>query len=161
MSVPPGEAPRLSADGQDPAGGRKDSRQAATLRAGPEVRSLLAQDPFLLYLDESGDRYHVRHGADQELMVPKDRSLPEPYPVPRPALLQRAYRWLWLACLGLLLAGLGALLFASLAAAAAVGLNFQPISRNDRIRSLVILILASGLWLGGLLLAAVLLVHLI
>jgi len=95
------------------------------------------------------------------LVVPKDRSLPEPYPAVRPILLQKAYRWLGLACLGMLLAGLGAMVFASLAAVAAVGLNLQPISRNDRIRSLVVLMLAGGLWLGGLLLGVILLVHLI
>jgi hypothetical protein len=137
------------------------ARQTDALGASLEVRSLLVLDAFLLYLDESGDRYHVCHGVDQDLIIPKGRALPEPYPAQRPVLLRRAYLWLWWAGLGLLLAGLGAMIFASLAAGAALVLNIQPISRNDRIRSLVILILAGGLWLGGLLLGAILLVHLV
>jgi hypothetical protein len=161
MTIPRGDAPRHSQVAHDPASAGDSAQGGARLLAGPAVRSLLAEDPFLLYLDETGDRYHVRHGVNQELVVPKDRSLPEPYPAVRPILLQKAYRWLGLACLGLLLAGLGAMVFASLAAVAAVGLNLQPISRNDRIRSLVVLMLAGGLWLGGLLLGVILLVHLI
>ena len=124
------------------------------------VRQLLAQDPFLLYLEETGDQYQVRHGTGADLIIPKDRSLPEPYPAERPALLQKAYRWVWLACLGLLLAGLCGMLLATLAMFAALAVNFQPISRADRIRSLVVLLLSGGLWLGGLLLGAILLVHL-
>jgi len=41
-----------------------------------------------------------------------------------------------MACLGLLLGGIGGMAFAILAAAAAIGLNFNPIPRVDRIRSL-------------------------
>jgi hypothetical protein len=132
----------------------------APLQAYPAVQQLLAADPFLLYLDETSDVYRVRHG-DSDLLVLKERDIPEPYPARRPLWLQRTYRWLWMAGLGLLLAGLGAMIFATLAAAAALALNSQPISKSDRIRSLVALLLAGGLWLGGLLLAVILLVHLI
>lgn len=125
------------------------------------VRQLLEQDPFLLYLDETDHLYHVRTAADLALHIPKDRSIPEPYPVERPVRLRQAYHWLWLALFGLLLAGLGAMVFATLAAFAALGANFNPISRSDRIRSLVVLLLSGGLWLGGLLLAAIFLVHLV
>ncbi len=129
--------------------------------AVPPLRQLLAQDPFLLYLGETDEQYHVRNGAELELQVPKSRARPEPYPTPRPAWLQRAYRWLWLALFGLLLAGLGAMIFASLTALAALRLNFTPITRADRVRSLVALLLAGGLWLGGLLLAVIFLMHLV
>lgn len=161
MAAPAGDATALPKAAADPAAARDAAGGASAVLAGPVVRSLLAEDPFLLYLDETDDRYHVRHGAGSELAVAKGRSLPEPYPIQRPRLLQKAYRWLWLAGLGMLLAGLGAMVFASLAAIAALALNFQPISRNDRIRSLVVLTLAGGLWLGGLLLGAILLMHLI
>jgi sterol desaturase/sphingolipid hydroxylase (fatty acid hydroxylase superfamily) len=125
------------------------------------VQELLAQDPYLLYLNETGDLYQVRHSTDLDLLIYKNRALPELFPARRPVLLRKAYRWLWMACLGLLLAGLGAMVFAMLAGAAALGLNFQPITKADRIRSLVVLILSSVLWLGGLLLGAIFLVHLI
>jgi len=103
----------------------------------------------------------VRHSTDLDLLVHKNRLLPEPFPARRPVLLQKAYRWLWMACLGLFLAGVGAMVFAIMAAAAALGLNFQPITRADRIRSLVVLLLSGALWLGGLLLGAILLLHII
>jgi hypothetical protein len=125
------------------------------------VQKLLNEDPFLLYIDETDALYHVRHSTDLELLVHKGRSLPEPFPAMRPALMQKAYRWLWMACLGLLFAGIGAMVFATLAAAAAIGLNFQPIPRADRIRSLLVLLLSGALWLGGLLLGAILLLHII
>ena len=125
------------------------------------VQNLLAQDPFLLYLDETYELYHVRHSTDLDLLVRKNRSSPEPFPATRPVLLQKAYSWLWMACIGLLLAGLGAMMLAMMAAAAALGLNLQPISRADRIRSLVVVLLSGALWLGGLLFVAILLVHII
>jgi hypothetical protein len=125
------------------------------------VQTLLIEDPFLLYLDETDEIYHVRHSTDMDLLVHKNRSLPEPFPARRPVLLQKAYHWLWMACLGLFLAGIGAMVFAIMAAAAALGLNFQPISHADRIRSLVVLLLSGALWLGGLLLGAILLLHIL
>jgi len=125
------------------------------------IQKLLMHDPFLLYLNETDDLYHVRNGDRLALIVPKDRSIPEPYPARGPIWLQIAYRWLFMALLGLLLAGLGAMVFATLAAVAAIGANFQPLSKADRIRSLVVLILSGGLWLGGLLLGVILLVHVI
>ena len=125
------------------------------------LQKLLKQDPFLLYLNETDDLYHVRNVNDISLKVPKDRSIPEPYPAEGPVWLQKAYRWLFMALLGLLLAGLGAMIFGTLAAAAAIGVNFKPISKADRIRSLVVIILSGGLWLCGLLLGVILLVHLV
>jgi hypothetical protein len=125
------------------------------------VQQLLQQDAFILYLDESDELYHVRSGEQLSLLVPKDRSLPQPYPPSRPALLQSAYRWLSLAFLGLPLAGLGAILFAPLAAASALGLYFKTASRTNRVYSLVVIMLSGGLWLVGLLLGVILLVHLI
>jgi hypothetical protein len=125
------------------------------------VRQLLEQDPFLSYLAETDHLYHVRTAADLALQIPKDRSIPEPYPVERPTLLRQAYYWLWLALFGLLFAGLGAMVFATLAALAALGANCTPISRSDRIRSLVVLLISGGLWLGGLLLGVIFLVHLV
>jgi hypothetical protein len=120
----------------------------------------LEQDFFILYLDETDNLYHVRNSAQLSLLVPKGRSVPEPYPIRRPARLQSAYRWLWMAFLGLPLAGIGAIVFAPLAAIAAIGLYFKTPSKTNRIFSLVVILLSGGLWLVGLLLAVILLVHL-
>jgi len=92
--------------------------------------------------------------------VHKNRSLPEPFPALRPACCKK----LIAVVDGLPWAALSrdrAMVFAIMAAAAALGLNFQPISRADRIRSLVVLLLSGALWLGGLLLGAILLLHVI
>ena len=120
----------------------------------------LEQDFFVLYLDETDDSYHVRNSAQLTLLVPKGRSIPMAYPVQRPARLQSAYQWLWMAFLGLPLAGIGAIVFAPLAALAAIGLYSKTPSKTNRIFSLVVLLLSGGLWLVGLLLAIILLVHL-
>jgi hypothetical protein len=125
------------------------------------VQKLFGQDPFILYVGETEDVYAVRSGEQISLVVPKYRSVPMIYPTRRPAQLQNAYRWLMAAFLGLPLAGIGAILFAPLAAAAAIGLYFKASSKTNRIYSLVIIILSGGLWLVGLLLAIILLVHLI
>jgi hypothetical protein len=124
------------------------------------VQKLLRQDPFLLYLNETDDLYRVRN-SNQLLMVPKDRSIPEPYPAKELFGLQKAYRWLRIALFGLLLAGLGAMVFTTLAAITAISVNFKPISKEDRIRSFVVIILSGGLWLLGLLLGVIFLVHLV
>jgi F0F1-type ATP synthase membrane subunit c/vacuolar-type H+-ATPase subunit K len=127
------------------------------------VQRILEADPFLLYLDETDGVYRVRSSdADGRVLhVPKDRRIPEPYPVVRPASLQKAYRWLWWAFLGLPLAGLGAVVFAPLAAGAAMSLYLRQPSGKNRILSLVVILLAGGLWLVGLLLGVILLMHLI
>jgi hypothetical protein len=125
------------------------------------VQKLIEQEPFILYLDETDALYHVRNGEQISLVVPKDRAVPEAYPAVRPAALQNAYRWLGLAFLGLPLAGIGAIVFAPLAAASALKLYFNTASTTNRIYSLVVILLAGGLWLVGLLLAVILLMHLI
>ncbi|MBP1692948.1 MAG: hypothetical protein H6Q37_831 [Chloroflexi bacterium] len=124
-------------------------------------RELLEKDPYILYLDETDDLYHVRSGERLILAVPKDRTVPEIYPARRPARLQDAYRWLWMAFFSLPLAGIGALLFAPLAATAAIRLYLETPSKTNRIYSLVVLILSASLWLFGLLISVILLVHLI
>lgn len=125
------------------------------------VQKLLEQESFILYIDETDDLYRVRSGEELTLIVPKDRATPEAYSAERPVLLRNAYRWLWIALLGLSLAGLGAILFAPLAAVSAVGLYLTASSKANRIHSMVVIILSGGLWLCGLLLAVILLVHLI
>lgn len=143
--------------------------QAATLRpSDPKVKRsayqifqrLLKEDPFVLYLDETENVYRVRSGERLSVTVPKDRLTPEPYPPERPELLRWAYRWLWMAILGLPFAGLGAMVFAPLAAASAIGLHIRSSSRVNRTLSLIVIILSGGLWLVGLLLGVILLAHL-
>jgi sterol desaturase/sphingolipid hydroxylase (fatty acid hydroxylase superfamily) len=161
MNANPGSQKFPSSSEEQALEGARDARIQSQPNAYAFVQQLLTRDPFLSYIRETDDLYYVRHEADPDLQVHKNRSLPEPFPPKRPELLNKAYRWLWLACLGLIIAGIGAMLFATLAAAAVLGLNFQPISKADRIRSLVVLLISGALWLGGLLLGVILLLHIL
>ena len=129
---------------QAPVSPQDDISTSSELGTYQFVHQLLVQEPFLLYLGESDDRYIVRHNDELDLQVQKNRAKPEPFPAARTKLIRRAYLWLWMALVGLLFAGFGAMVFAMLAAVAVLGLNFQSISRADRVRSLVVLILSGA-----------------
>lgn len=110
------------------------------------VWRLLAQDPYLEYKCENDQVYVISNGSDLSLIVPKDRSAPEPYPVRRPDDFAPAFRLLGWAFLGLSLAGLGTLLFAPLAVLQALQVYLkQPLSRADQTRLMVVLVIAAGL----------------
>lgn len=125
------------------------------------LQALLQEDPDLEYDSETDQIYRVHSGGRMAVIVPKDRSVPEPYPAPRPTLVRWAQTWLWLSLAGLLTGGLGTMMFAPPAALFAIALNFQTIPRSTRILSLVLLMAAGGLWLLGLLLGVILLMHLL
>jgi hypothetical protein len=142
---------------------------SALLPANPEITAkifllankLVKQDPFIAYDHETHDMYHVLNSSNQAFRVPKFRLTQESALNENPALLRSAHRWLWVALAGLLLAGLGAVLFAPLAASSAILLNLKPVSKAVRIQSLIVVIMSSSLWLVGLLLGVVFLVHMI
>jgi hypothetical protein len=123
------------------------------------VQKLLERDPSLLYLDETDGLYHVRSRAGLAVFVPKDRASSEPFPLHRPTWLHIAYRWLGLAVLGLLLAGMGALVAAPVAGYWAVRISLLPGSRANRVHGLMLIVLAGFVWLFGLLLFVILAVH--
>ncbi len=123
------------------------------------VKALLEQNPQLKYLDESELNYHVQSSGNFSLLIPKDRSARQAGPFIRQDCFRSSHRWLGLAAIGLLPAGLGALLFAPLAGLSALGVSFSPLSRSERIHGLVLVLLSAGLWLLGLLLGIILLVH--
>ncbi len=120
------------------------------------LKSDLEQDPFLAYVDETGQLYFVRDEEYLSLVVPKDRNIPESYPPERPEALRKAYRWLGWSVLGLALAGLGTLIFAPLAFRLAASTSGQPLEKPDRVRArlafwLSFLLSAISLSLAGLL----------
>ncbi len=120
------------------------------------LKSELEQDPFLAYVDETGQVYFVRDEAYLSLVVPKDRGIPESYPPERPEALTKAYRWLGWSVLGLAAAGLGTLIFAPLAFRLAASTSGQPLQKPDRVRArlafwLSVLLSAISLSLAGLL----------
>jgi hypothetical protein len=93
---------------------------AAKLYTYQALENMLERDPFLAYMDESDDLYYVRSKNYLSLVVPKDRNIPEKYPPQNPQPLASAYRYLLLAVFGMILSGLGTLLFAPLAVLAAL-----------------------------------------
>jgi hypothetical protein len=125
------------------------------------LQSQLQQDAFLAYLNETAELYQVETAGELTLLVPKNRAIPEPYPPPpgtvRP--LATAYRLLVLATIGLLPAGLGALILAPAAAASALRIWRQPSVGAVRARARVVFCLALAVWLAAVLMVFLLVLH--
>jgi hypothetical protein len=101
------------------------------------------------------------HTADgHRVVVPKRRAAPKPYPPPEPGSLKPASRWLLLAVVGLLPSGLGALFAAPIALVSALRLPASDLGAQDRKRRRVLIVAALALWLLGLSLSLLVLIHL-
>jgi tetratricopeptide (TPR) repeat protein len=124
------------------------------------LKELLDKNPYLAYLEETEELYRVVH-ANQVLNIPKKRAPVNPSPLEETQShpLKWAYHWLAMAILGLLLAGIGTLIFAPLAAFAALRAQESVQSRSERVRSTVVSIVASGLFLIGILFSVLFLLH--
>ncbi len=124
------------------------------------MQQLLRQDAFLSYRGETEGFYQLQALKDFQFTHPKDRAAAEPFPPAAPPATRPAYRWLWLAVLGMLPAGLGALICAPVAMFSAVRLLRRPLSLADRRRAGLVLVSAAALWLVALGLGVLLVVHL-
>lgn len=125
------------------------------------VKELLDRDPFLAYLEETEALYRVINKNNQVVVIPKKRAPVNPSPPEQTGPLKPAYRLLVMAMFGLLLAGVGTLIFAPLAALAALGAGSSLRSHAERVSSMVILIIASLLFLLGLAFAILFVLHLV
>ena len=125
------------------------------------VKELLDRDPFLAYLEETEALYRVVNKSNQVLVIPKKRAPAQPSIPEQPSALKPAYRLLVMAIFGLLLAGIGTLIFAPLAAVAALGAGRSLRSHAEHVSSMVILIIASLLFLLGLVFAILFVLHLV
>jgi hypothetical protein len=135
--------------------------QAGKRLSYESIWRLLEKNPFLAYKGENHGAYVVSDGTDLMVMVPKDRAISEPYPPREARPLALAFRLLGWALLGLSLAGIGALIFAPLAALRALQIYLQgPLSQADQIRVAVILITAGGVLSIAFILNFLLLLHL-
>jgi hypothetical protein len=121
--------------------------------------NLLEQDPFLAYMDESDDLYYVRSKDYLSLVVPKDRGVPEKYPPSHPQPLATAYRYLLLALFGMVLSGLGTVIFAPLAILAALGARRRGLPKEDEVRSRVVVWLAFILLAPAAILVLIMVLH--
>ncbi len=124
-----------------------------------EMKNLLDQDPFLAYQGETEDVYQVFSREAALLNIPKERARPEPFPTIRPPKIQKAYHYLVLAIFGLILSGLGAVVFGPVAVRQAWEAMQEAPGRADRARARLILGLAVCMTVAGLLLVYLLWLH--
>lgn len=124
------------------------------------LKELLDKNPYLAYLEETDELYRVA-STDRVLTIPKLRAPVEPYPPDKPPSgpLASAYRWLNMAIMGLLLAGIGAIVFAPLAALAAIRAQQSGQSHAEQVSSTVALIAAFGLFIVGVVFSLLFLLH--
>lgn len=123
------------------------------------IQELLNRDPFLAYLEETSALYRVINKNNQVVVIPKKRAEVTPYLEEPPSPLKGAYRLLVMAVFGLLLAGIGTLIFAPLAALAALAAAPALQSHSERVSSTVILILSSLLFVLGLIFGILFVLH--
>lgn len=125
------------------------------------LKEFLDKNPFLRYLEETDELYRVMNAEHMVLSIPKKRA-PVNFPSPDlapPGPLKGAYRWLTLAILGLLFAGIGTVIFAPLAAWSTLRVQDALQSHPERVSSTVILIVAFGLFVIGVLFSILFLLH--
>ena len=114
------------------------------------VHTLLKQEPFLAYVYETEQFYQVRSGRDLLINIPKNRNFETPHLKKKPGLAQPAFRWLSVSLLALFLGGVGAVLFAPIAAFQALRLQASAPSHGERVRLLIVFILAVIMWLAAI-----------
>ncbi|HEY3476732.1 MAG TPA: hypothetical protein VGK56_19090 [Anaerolineales bacterium] len=114
------------------------------------VHTLLKQEPFLAYVYETEAFYQVRSGRDLLVNIPKNRSFEIPYLKKAPGLAKPAFRWLSFALLALFLGGVGAVVLAPVAAFQALRLQASAPTDGDRVRLLIVFILAVIIWLAAI-----------
>jgi hypothetical protein len=114
------------------------------------VHILLKQEPFLAFVHETEEFYQVRSGRDLLINIPKNRAFETPYLKKPRGLASPAFRWLSLSLLALFLGGVGAVFCAPIAAFQALRLQAASPSRGDRVRLLIVFILAVVIWLAAI-----------
>ncbi|HEU0292046.1 MAG TPA: hypothetical protein VFR47_04885 [Anaerolineales bacterium] len=114
------------------------------------IHGLLKQEPFLAYVHETEEFYQVRSGRDLLINIPKNRIFETPYLRRAPGFAKPAFRWLSLSLLALFLGGVGAVLFAPIAAFHALRLQTSAPTDGERVRLLIVFILAVIIWLAAI-----------
>ncbi|HEX5808952.1 MAG TPA: hypothetical protein VFY25_09825, partial [Anaerolineales bacterium] len=104
--------------------------------------------------------YQVRSGRDLLINIPKNRTYETPYLKKKPGLAQPAFRWLSLSLFALFLGGVGAVVFAPIAAFQALRLHSSAPSDGERVRLLIVFLLAVLIWLAAIPISWLLLIRL-
>ena len=106
----------------------------------------LETETQLTYQREDDRVYILSDGAEELLLVPKNRDVPEAFLHPQTGPLTPAFSLLALAFLGLALAGLGTIILAPLAMLWTLYVCFtRRLDRADHIRAAIILGISAGL----------------
>ncbi len=124
----------------------------------------LSHDAFLGFLAETANRYVVEFRDSRPFSVPKARAEPEPYPPVRRTEAEKALRMMWWMILGLIPAGLGAIVLTPFALRHGIrSLQNTAESRDPRQHRLAWMGILVALALGvlGVFFAALLLLHLL
>jgi hypothetical protein len=124
------------------------------------LKDFLERDPFLAYRGETPKLYKATTAEGLTLSIPKRRAETIPFLDRPPDRLTVAYNWLVFAVLGLLLAGLGTLIFAPLAAWAAIEAKQGNPSHADHVGAAVVLLVATLLFFVGLFFVYLFVIHL-
>jgi len=112
-------------------------------------KELVDRDPFLAYQEETDELYRVINGEHLPVSIRKKRAAANAALYEASHHLRVAYGWLVVAIAGLLLAGIGTLIGAPLAAVSAVQALQHPRSRSEWGNSLIVLFFAILLILVG------------
>ena len=124
------------------------------------VHTLLKQEAFLAYVYETEAFYQVRSGRELLINIPKNRTFEIPYLKKKPGLAQPAFRWLSVSVLALFLGGVGAVVFAPIAAFQALRLHASAPSEGERVRLLIVFLLSVIIWLAAIPISWLLLIRL-
>jgi len=124
------------------------------------LNELLNQNPFLAYLEETPELYHVVNKDYLLLSIPKGRMPAQPYPPEGLSPWRKTHRWLALALLGLLFAGIPTLLFAPLAVKSAWDVQSAQHSRAGTVRRRIIQVTAAVLFAIGIFFSILFALHL-
>ena len=125
------------------------------------MQQILHKDAFLAYQGETNIFYKIRTQAEFEFIHPKDRTTPEIFPHKENYPSKAATKLLGWSLIGLIPAGVGTMVFAPLAMISAIKLMRQKGPDMDHRRAWVILLCSSALWLIGLFLFSILVLHLV
>ncbi|MBI3152810.1 MAG: hypothetical protein HYZ21_11795 [Chloroflexi bacterium] len=125
------------------------------------LKEILDRDPFLAYLEETENLYRVHNTERMVLSIPKKRSTITRYFHNEVDRLTAAKRYLILAIFGLLLAGIGTLIFAPLAVWEALNASQIMRSRAGQASSLITLAASGVIFLFGLFFSFIFILHLI
>jgi hypothetical protein len=125
------------------------------------LKELFDEKPYLAYLAETDELYRVINTDRVVLSIPKKRAPFEPYPPKQPTAssLRLAYCWLIMSMVGLLVAGIGTVVFAPMAAVAAIRADQSVGTHAERSKATLVFLASAGLFMIGVLFTILFALH--